>query len=341
MSMAARKAWLTAVIALLCFISLRLLIWYPEDVLRWYRPLTWMQENQAEQRLPLVLPNPPPPRIPQPPTLLPETRPAEIPRTVPSGPPAATAQLPGLGHTRDHLVQNIAHAIEVSQAAQASSPAQRFDLSIVTIVRNEASWLPEWLEYHMLPEIGFAHVYVYDDKSTDALADTLAPYLARGLVTFYPNFTSEATSRGHVTAADVDPNWRGSRQQFPKSYCKAKAKRSRMRLPSSLWWDDETRTCWKYWPFPQQVAMVRHAIKTHGAMSYWMAIIDVRDSLPYVARLAVAHALPSPPPPATRPIPRPPRPALHAATVPHCCLPSPKATACHAAISPFACVCYR
>ena len=58
---------------------------------------------------------------------------------------------------------------------------RRHGLTAVTLVQNEARWLPEWLEYHLLPAISVEHFYLYDDDatgpgSTDGLVATLAPY---------------------------------------------------------------------------------------------------------------------------------------------------------------------
>ena len=49
-----------------------------------------------------------------------------------------------------------------------------YDVAMVTVIQNEVRWLPEWLEYHV--SLGFEHFYLYDDASTDATRDALAPY---------------------------------------------------------------------------------------------------------------------------------------------------------------------
>ncbi|GMO23401.1 MAG: hypothetical protein Ta2B_02600 [Termitinemataceae bacterium] len=41
------------------------------------------------------------------------------------------------------------------------------ELSIVAIVKNEASYIKEWIEYHRL--VGVDRFYIYDDNSTDNL----------------------------------------------------------------------------------------------------------------------------------------------------------------------------
>lgn len=70
----------------------------------------------------------------------------------------------------------------------------RFNLTIATLVQNEARWLPEWLEYHLLPAIGVKHFYLYDDGSTDALADAM--YAAA------PSRCHLITSAAHSHACD-------------------------------------------------------------------------------------------------------------------------------------------
>lgn len=55
------------------------------------------------------------------------------------------------------------------------------DLAIVAILKNEAPYLREWLDYHLLA--GVDHFYLYDNDSTDDYDGIIAPYVAAGLVT--------------------------------------------------------------------------------------------------------------------------------------------------------------
>ncbi|GHT46929.1 hypothetical protein AGMMS49965_24750 [Bacteroidia bacterium] len=59
-------------------------------------------------------------------------------------------------------------------------------LSIVAIVKNEAPYIAEWIEYHLL--VGVEKFYIYDNESTDNLKEILEPYINEGIVgyTFYP-----------------------------------------------------------------------------------------------------------------------------------------------------------
>ena len=59
-------------------------------------------------------------------------------------------------------------------------------LAATCIIKNEAEYMPEWLEYHLL--IGVEKFYIYDNGSTDSIRDVLMPYIDAGLVeyTYWP-----------------------------------------------------------------------------------------------------------------------------------------------------------
>lgn len=59
-------------------------------------------------------------------------------------------------------------------------------LSATCIIKNEAEYMPEWLEYHLL--VGFEKFYVYDNESTDNIKQILQPYIDSGVVeyTYWP-----------------------------------------------------------------------------------------------------------------------------------------------------------
>lgn len=63
---------------------------------------------------------------------------------------------------------------------------KKIDLAIVTIMKNEAPYVKEWLDYHIL--VGVKKFYIYDNDSDDNLHDVLRPYIEQGIVeyTFYP-----------------------------------------------------------------------------------------------------------------------------------------------------------
>ena len=82
------------------------------------------------------------------------------------------------------------------------SLATLYSLVGCTVLRNEARWLPEWLEFHTMPAVGFQHFFLYDDASTDTLAQAVEPHVRRHLVTLHANFSpSPVVSRCVVCAS--------------------------------------------------------------------------------------------------------------------------------------------
>ncbi len=61
-----------------------------------------------------------------------------------------------------------------------------YNLAVVSIMKNEAPYVKEWLDYHILA--GVEHFYIYDNESPDNLKEVLQPYIDSGTVTykFYP-----------------------------------------------------------------------------------------------------------------------------------------------------------
>jgi hypothetical protein len=55
-------------------------------------------------------------------------------------------------------------------------------LSAVAIVKNEALYIEEWLEYHLL--LGIQKFYIYDNESSDNLPEILQPYVRDGIVEY-------------------------------------------------------------------------------------------------------------------------------------------------------------
>jgi hypothetical protein len=84
-------------------------------------------------------------------------------------------------------------------------------LSAVVIAKDEASYLVEWLEFHRL--VGFEHVYLYDNGSTDGTPQVLRPYLQSGYVTFIPWASYDLDGRIQYQAyahalCNFGPSWR-------------------------------------------------------------------------------------------------------------------------------------
>ena len=57
-----------------------------------------------------------------------------------------------------------------------------YELALTAIVRDEAPYIKEWLDYHIL--LGVGHFYIYDNESHDALMTVLRPYIDAGWVTY-------------------------------------------------------------------------------------------------------------------------------------------------------------
>ena len=59
-----------------------------------------------------------------------------------------------------------------------------YDLAVVAIMKNEAPYVREWLDYHLLA--GVDHFYIYDNEDSDVQLKVLQPYIDRGVVTRIP-----------------------------------------------------------------------------------------------------------------------------------------------------------
>ena len=73
--------------------------------------------------------------------------------------------------------------LERDHWADGDRPRDRPYLSVCAIYRNEAAYLAEWLEFHML--VGVEHFFLYDNASEDEHLEVLAPYLEEGIVTLH------------------------------------------------------------------------------------------------------------------------------------------------------------
>ena len=57
-----------------------------------------------------------------------------------------------------------------------------YDLAVVAIMKNEGSYVKEWLDYHLLA--GVEHFFIYDNESHDNIKEILQPYIENGIVTY-------------------------------------------------------------------------------------------------------------------------------------------------------------
>lgn len=85
---------------------------------------------------------------------------------------------------------NFALLANQMEAAEQGSyqRSKKYTLSVCAIVKNEANYLKEWIEFHRL--IGVDHFYLYNNNSTDLLEVALNPYIRKGIVTLidWPDF---------------------------------------------------------------------------------------------------------------------------------------------------------
>lgn len=79
-----------------------------------------------------------------------------------------------------------------------------YELGIVTMFRNEANYLKEWIEYHHM--LGVDHFLLYNDRSVDHWAEVLEPYISSNLVEVieWSALPGVAIFPGHQTAAYKD-----------------------------------------------------------------------------------------------------------------------------------------
>ena len=79
-----------------------------------------------------------------------------------------------------------------------------YELGIVTMFRDEAPYMKEWIEYHHM--LGVDHFLLYNDRSVDHWAEVLEPYIRSNLVEVIDWAAPPGTAifPGHQTAAYKD-----------------------------------------------------------------------------------------------------------------------------------------
>lgn len=92
---------------------------------------------------------------------------------------------------KDYPIKDILfRLLEISKNAKKNSriyniqgAVSNYNIAIVLIIKNEARYIREWLEYHRI--IGIEHFFIYDNASTDNLYQLLTPYIHNNLVTYH------------------------------------------------------------------------------------------------------------------------------------------------------------
>lgn len=62
----------------------------------------------------------------------------------------------------------------------------KYDFAIAVIVKNEASYLREWVAYHRVACEDKVHFFIYDNDSVDNTRTTIKDYIEEGIVTYIP-----------------------------------------------------------------------------------------------------------------------------------------------------------
>lgn len=70
----------------------------------------------------------------------------------------------------------------ILQMKKVKNRKYKTNVSICAIFKDEAMFLAEWIEYHLL--IGVEHFYLYDNNSCDNPERVLKSYIEKGLVTY-------------------------------------------------------------------------------------------------------------------------------------------------------------
>lgn len=68
---------------------------------------------------------------------------------------------------------------------------KKYHISICGCFKNEARFVKEWIEYHLM--MGVDHFYLYNNNSDDNYLEILQPYIDKGIVTLehYPNIPAQ------------------------------------------------------------------------------------------------------------------------------------------------------
>lgn len=89
---------------------------------------------------------------------------------------------------------------EFALSIRTGTGAPRYFLTAMIRIKNEARFLPELLAYHRL--LGVEHFWLYDNNSTDAPEQVLAPFIDAGLVTLvkWPDVPATPSCYRHFMA---------------------------------------------------------------------------------------------------------------------------------------------
>jgi len=150
--------------------------------------------------------------LPFPPREPPDGRPAprsRLPQLVASGPTLGTPTRRLLRAIRNSPpvagLKRLARLPKLAAIRRRDRRATCRDyLAICAIFKDEAPYLEEWLTFHA--GVGVDHFHLYDNGSSDAFHDVLAPWIERGMVTLtsWPERGSQLKAYEHGLAGAAD-----------------------------------------------------------------------------------------------------------------------------------------
>ena len=79
------------------------------------------------------------------------------------------------------IIWNTFYKFHVLLFSKKDNRVLKYKSTICLIFKNEAPFLKEWIEYHLL--IGIKHFYLYNNNSSDNYMEVLKPYLEANIVT--------------------------------------------------------------------------------------------------------------------------------------------------------------
>lgn len=90
------------------------------------------------------------------------------------------------------------YANSLEDSLRNSKEKKDIRMALVLIIKNEARYVREWIEFHNM--LGVEHFYIYDNESTDNLSEVLRPYVEKGLVTLqsWPGKIAQLPSYNHA-----------------------------------------------------------------------------------------------------------------------------------------------
>lgn len=81
------------------------------------------------------------------------------------------------------LVALILFSFLCSPFANGAKMKEKYYLSIMAIFQNEANYLEEWIDYHLM--LGVDHFYLYNHNSEDHFLTVLTPYIKKGIIEYF------------------------------------------------------------------------------------------------------------------------------------------------------------